>query len=122
MNAVLPDFEPMLRQAEAALNADPSGEQAVVAETAGGAIRSFTNHAVTSGNTADEAAFIRKLAESGDTRIVRIVCLWKSGLTVDLPSWNLRTALLDLDGANREAKILLQTGAGYATRTVEASI
>lgn len=122
MNTVSPDFEPMLRQVEAVLKADPSAEQAVVVQTAGGAIHSFANHAVTSGNTADEAAFVRSLAERGDTRIVRIVCVWKSGLTVDLPSRSLRAALLDLDSANRETEILLRTRDGCTIRTIEASM
>ncbi len=115
------DFEPLLRQAEAVLNADPSTEQAVAVQTTNG-VRSFANHAVTSGSTADETAFVQSLAESGDVRLTQIVCLWRSGLTVDLPSRSLRAALLDLDPTNREAEILLRTGDGYTARTVEASM
>lgn len=116
------DFEPLLQSAKALLEAAPSAEQAVAVETTGGAIRSFANHAVTSGSTADETAFVRSLAESRETQVVGIVCLWRSGLTVDLPSRSLRVALLDLDGANRGAEILLRTSGGWATRTVEASM
>ncbi len=115
------DFEPLFCQAKALLEADPSAEQAVAVQTAGG-VRSFANHAVTSGDTSDETAFVRSLAESGDTKVVRIVCLWQSGLTVDLPSWSLRAALLELDPTNRDAEILLRTADGCTTRTIEASM
>lgn len=107
MSAVAPDFEKLFQQAKELLEAHPAAEQAVVARTAGGAVRCLANHGVTSGSTEDENAFVEALAESGDTRVLRMVCLWRTAHTLDVPSMNLRKALLELDPANRETELLL---------------
>ena len=122
MNSTLSEFEALLQKAEAVLTADPTAEQAIVVQTAGGAMLAFANHNVMAGDRTDENAFMEELAKSGDTQIARMVCLWQAGLVVDLPSMTLRKALVELDPGNRETNILLRTGEGYATRTVGASM
>lgn len=121
MDTVLSGFEPLLRQAKEALEADPSAEQAVAVSTAGGALRCFVNHAVMAGSRDDEAAFVKALAEGGDTRVLRMACVWKD-LAPDLPSHALRGALLELDPANGAAEILLRTAEGYTAKTIEATM
>lgn len=47
------------------------------------------------------------LRSEQDTLVLRLVTLWQDG-TLDVPSWNFRKALLDLNPQNAGAEILLQ--------------
>lgn len=120
MEAVPPKFETLYQRAGALLEADPTAEQAIAALTAGGEIHGIANHGVQAGNREDEAAFVKALAESGDGRLLCLVCVWR-GLTPDLPSMGLRKALLKLDPANRETELLLR-GEGYQVRTIGSTM
>ncbi|MDE7298621.1 MAG: hypothetical protein K2N94_07300 [Lachnospiraceae bacterium] len=102
-------FEKLREQARELLSSDPSAEQAVAVLTSGERIFCFANHDVTSGSTADEAAFVRTLAESGDTEIRAAVCMW-SDSALDVPSHHLRKLLADLNPSNLEAGFLLNGG------------
>lgn len=115
MKSAPAEFEKLMRQAEELAASDPSADQVVTVLTAKGNIHWFFNHNVTSGNTADEAAFIKTLAESGDTEITYAVCMW-SDSAIDVPSHHLREQLMELNPTNRETKILLRSGEGFVVK------
>lgn len=111
------EFEKLLDQTEELVASDPSAEQVITLWTAGGHIRSFANHNVTSGNTADEAAFIKTLAESGDTKIQYAVCMW-SDCALDVPSHSFRESLVEQNPANLETEFLLRGGEGFMVKSL----
>ena len=116
MKSVPAEFEKLIKQAGELAASDPSAEQVVIVLTAEGHIRWFFNHNVTSGSAADEAAFIKTLAESGDTEISYAVCMW-SDSAIDVPSHHLREQLMELNPSNRETQILLRSGEGFVVKT-----
>lgn len=116
------ELEKLYQQARGLLEAHPAAEQVIVALTARGTTRCVANHAVTSGSMEDEKAFVKTLIESGDTRLLSMVCVWRTGLALDVPSMGLRKALLELDSANRETKLLLRTGEACQVRTMEMTM
>ena len=118
MNKVPAEFEKLRKRARELLSSDPAAEQAVAVLTSGGRILCFANHDVTSGSTADEAAFVRTLAESGDTEIRAAVCMW-SDSALDVPSQHLRKLLADLNPSSLEAGFLLNSGEGFVVRPLK---
>lgn len=114
-------FQALWKRAESLIMSDPSAQQAVAVRTAKGSICCFLNHDVVSGNTADEAAFAKALAESADTQIRYAVCMWHDSV-LDVPSRHLRDLLLDLDPSNQEAEFLLYSGEGYAVKPLKVMI
>ncbi|MDE6108546.1 MAG: hypothetical protein K2F83_07770 [Oscillospiraceae bacterium] len=122
METFLLELEKLYQQARELLEARPDAEQVIVALTAGKKLYCIANRAVTSGNTEDEDAFVKTLRESGDTRLLSMACVWRTGLALDVPSMGLRKVLLELDPANRETELLLQAGDGYHVRTMEMTM
>lgn len=115
MKSAPAEFEKLMRQAGELAASDPSAEQVVTVLTAKGNIYWFFNHNVTSGSTVDETAFIRTLAESGDTEITYAVCMW-SDSAIDVPSHHLREQLMELNPSNRKTEILLRSGEGFVVK------
>lgn len=113
-------FEPLLQKTEELLKADPSARQGVAVLTAGGAVRGFAGPGIREGG-ADGEELVKALRESGDTALRCLVCMW-SDHTVDLPSHDLRKALLELDSANGATEILLRSGEGYHTKPLSATM
>lgn len=110
-----PEFEKLLNQAKELISSDPSAEQAIAVRTSNCHILSFANHNIVSGETADEEAFIKALAENKDTKILYAVCMW-SDFTLDVPSYHLRNMLADLNPSNQEAEFLLNSGEGLIVK------
>lgn len=115
MKSAPAEFEKLMKQAGELAASDPSAEQVVTVLTAKGHIRWFLNHNITSGSTADEAAFIKALAESGDTEMAYTVCMW-SDSAIDVPSLHLREQLMELNPSNGETQILLRSGEGFVVK------
>lgn len=122
MGEVLFELEKLYQQAGELLEAHSTAEQGIAALTAKGTLCCVANHAVTAGNTEGEDVFVKTLIESDDTRILRMVCAWREGLTLDVPSMRLRKALLELDPANRETELLLRIGSECCVRTMEMTM
>lgn len=58
---------------------------------------------------------LKSLGEKGDSRIERCVTMWwRMGGEVDVPSYEVREKMLELDPRNRETKILIHSGKGFA--------
>ncbi len=68
---------------------------------------------------ADEEAFCKDLAESGDTKIRCALCMWND-FTLDVPSCRLRELLLGLNPENRETQFLIKRRGGL--RVQEKSV
>lgn len=107
-----PEFEKLLHQAKELISSDPSAEQVIAVLTSGGHVLSFANHNIVSGETADEEAFIKTLAESKDTEIRYAICMWNDS-TLDVPSRHLQNLLLDLSPANQKAEFLLSSSENF---------
>lgn len=116
------NFEKLFRKAEETLQADTSAEQAVALLIADGEIKSFAATPWYGDAPDDLASLARELKKSGNTRVVRMICLWRSGLQVDQPSMALMKALLELDPGNRDTEFFVRRSDRYATRTIGASI
>lgn len=80
-----------------------------VLETAGGKICRIVND--------DFTASLEELKQTEDTAVTKILAVWKGG-AVDVPSYAFRKALLELDAANAQAKVLVATGNGYAVKSL----
>lgn len=78
-----------------------------VLETAGGAILRIRND--------DFSSALEEMKQTGDTAVSKILAVLKGG-TVDVPSYGFRKALLELDGANAGAGVLVLTEGGYVAR------
>jgi hypothetical protein len=63
----------------------------------------------------------KQIQEKNDTKIVKILTVWKNG-EIDLPSLAFRKALLLMNSDNGKAKIYLQGVDGYITKTLLATI
>lgn len=118
MKKLSSEFESLLKQAKEFIVSDPSAEQAVAVQTSKETIFCFRNHDVCSGNTADEAAFVKTLSENKDTKIRYAVCMWED-FSLDVPSRHLRNLLVGLDSFNRETEILLRSGEGFVTKPLK---
>ena len=106
------EFEKLLHQAKELISSDPSAEQVITVLTSGGHILSFANHNIVSGETADEEAFIKTLAESKDTEIQYAICMWNDS-TLDVPSRHLQNLLMDLSPTNQKAEFLLSSSESF---------
>ena len=67
----------------------------------------------------DDLSVLAMLKAQNDTQIDKILTIWKDG-GIDLPSYTVRNALLELNSANLDAEILLQIERGY--RQVKLSV
>ncbi len=52
---------------------------------------------------------LRDLQTHGDTTVTHIVCMWADE-TLDLPHVRVRRGLIELNGRNLDAKVMLQNG------------
>ena len=78
-----------------------------VLETAAGNVYTIFNN--------DFQKTLDTLAQAGDTVVTKMVAMWE-GECVDVPSYAFRKALLELDDANRQTKVLLRSESGYITK------
>ena len=67
----------------------------------------------------DDLSILATLKAQNDTQIDKILTLWKD-CGIDLPSYTVRKALLELNSANLNTEILLQSERGY--RQVKLSV
>ena len=87
--------------------------QAVVLLTSSGKQYScLVENALSEGNT-DEKNLIDKLISNSDTEISFILCLWREGLA-DIPSYDFRKMLYELNPSNSNAGIFVMTKDGYS--------
>lgn len=56
-----------------------------------------------------------------DTKVIRILAMWKDG-SVDLPSFDFRDALIQMDERNLNAEMILNGMGGYHTKTLAVSM
>lgn len=87
------------------LNLAP-GWQAVVVQTARGALHCFAGYALDGQDRISED-LVKTLTETQDPVIVKLLCQWDNGC-IDLPHIQLRRTLLALDPNNADTQILLQ--------------
>ena len=111
----------LLEEAEKTLRNNPGAEQAIAVTTAQANTYCFANHSIMSGDHSHENDFIELLLESRDTQVQYIVCKW-NGQSVDVPSMNFRRRLVEADGDNENAEILLQGVAGYLVKRLKATM
>ena len=92
-------------EAERRLREEPEAQQLIALQSAKGKncvfpVRDWTD-------PAPEEAFLKELRDGGDTEIEGLVCLWRDGLCLDLPSMRFRRALTALDERNADTLILM---------------
>ena len=65
---------------------------------------------------ADEKSLIEKLITESDTVITHLLCLWHDGEnSIDLPSFDFRDMLVDMNETNLNTKIFVLTKDGYSS-------
>ena len=109
METLIQEFTGMHEEARVLLAASPSAQQAVLVLTAKGGHYHCLSRDIMSGDTTEEIALVRAMAENQDTQVKCLVCMWDTGC-VDVPSRHLRDLLLRLHPENQEAYILLSGG------------
>ena len=107
-------FQTLLAQIPTASKAD----QTIVVRTADGNIHILENHGILNGDHSAEDRFLRRL---GDVEVTHLVCLWQNGWP-DLPSMHLRKGLLEINGNNRCAGILLQGENRYLVKQLSDTL
>ena len=101
--------------------ANTAADQTIALRTAKGNIHVLENYGVQNGDYACEDAFLRSLAEQVDTEVTHLVCLWHDGWP-DLPSLHFRKGLLEINGNNEDAGILLQGEHRYLVKSLQATL
>lgn len=117
-------FEPMIKQAEALI--EDGGfkgngcANAIVVMTAKGSIFGAVTEdgRMEDGYCACADKVLEQLADSQETEVKRIVCLWDGG-PLDISSHYFRKNLYDLNKNNKNAEILLGAENGYHIRALE---
>lgn len=98
----------------------PQDQQLVLAKTVQGNIYHFVNDWQGSEGR-DESRFVSMLMGKMDTRLEYLICLWNTeDLTLEVPSWHLRTLLLGACPENRNTLLLLQGENHLNVRTLES--
>jgi len=69
-----------------------------------------------------DGAICEELKRVGDTKIVRMVSMWKAKYCVDLPSMAFRKALIALDADNTNTEIILLGMDGYHVRKLATTM
>ena len=105
MDEIKEQFRALREEAEHRLREEPEAQQVTALQSAKGGIYVFSSRDWT--DSAPEEALLRTLRDSGDTEIELLVCLWRDGMCLDLPSMRFRQALTALDERNAEALILM---------------
>lgn len=104
-NEIQERFLSLRAEAERRLSEDPEAQQLIALQSAKGGdyilpVRDWTD-------SLPEEAFLNELRDSGDTEIALLVCLWRDGFCLDLPSMRFRQALAALDERNADTLILM---------------
>ena len=66
-------------------------------------------------------AICEELELKKDTRILKLITVWKNG-QLDLPSYQLRQALIQLNENNKDADIILQGMDGYIIKKISQTM
>ncbi len=69
-----------------------------------------------------DGTICKELKRDGDTKILKIVSMWKEKYCVDLPSMAFRKALVALDADNNNAEIVLLGTDGYHLRKLATTM
>lgn len=64
---------------------------------------------------------IEKLKEQGDTQVTHLVAMWQQG-GIDIPSFDFRQALIDLNEKNEFALLVMQGHDCLRTRTIGSTM
>ena len=70
----------------------------------------------------DEQAFLDRLREAGDTKVCYVLCVWQDRACIDLPSYQFRSMLWQLNPENEAAEIFVMTDGGTATKALSATM
>lgn len=115
-------FEPMIKQAEALIEAGGfKGNRcanAIVVMTAKGNIFGAVTEDGRKYYESCADKVFEQLADSQETEVKRIVCLWDGG-PLDISSHYFRKKLYDLNKNNKNAEVLLGAENGYHIRALE---
>lgn len=68
-----------------------------------------------------ECDLVANLKANEDTEISYILCMWHEG-SVDLPSYDFRKMLLQMDEKNANSEIFVLTDSGYQTKLLEITM
>ena len=98
-------LESALSKAKSLLSENPSAAQVNLLMTANERIYSFLRRGWDDETQENEC--LRQLQEDENAQLVFILCMWQD-LTIDLPSYALRTKLLAMNAANGETRLLLR--------------
>ncbi len=105
MDEIKEQFRALREKAERRLREEPEAQQLIALQSAKGEkytvpVRDWTD-------PAPEEALLQTLRDSGGTEIKLLVCLWRDGFCLDLPSMRFRRALMALDERNADTFILM---------------
>lgn len=68
-----------------------------------------------------EGDLVANLKANDDTEISYVLCMWHDE-SVDLPSYDFRKMLLQMDERNANAEIFVLTESGYQTKPLETTL
>lgn len=108
-------FSELLETGKGILSDYHGVQQVIVLKTEAGNIYTCVSDAIQNGDTVSEAALLRTLRDSGESRIKSLVCIWHTG-DLDIPSFHFRKALLEMNPENADLQILVLTGSGIAAK------
>ena len=98
-----------------AIQEAPEAEGITIVQAASG--REYRYHFCTD----QVSAFADMLTGNGDTQILYLVHVWKNH-TLDVPSYDLRKALLDLHPENKDALMLLTGAENFIVRSIQSTM
>jgi hypothetical protein len=70
----------------------------------------------------DEQALLDRLSEAEDTKVCYVLCVWQDRECMDLPSYQFRTMLCELNPDNKAAEIFMMTDNGTAPKALIATM
>ncbi len=116
-------FEKMLSLAKSALNSVSCGDktQVIVLLCEGGREYVAVIDDATTEYKFSEKQLLGKLEEDNCTTVNKIVCEWAQG-GLDVPSYDFRKMLCDLDGKNADTVMLLEGKDQLITKTVRQTM
>ena len=80
----------------------------------------YSNHFYVAVNDVD-GTICEKMKQTNDTRVIKVLTMWKDG-SIDLPSFDFRDALIQMDERNLNAEMILNGMGGYHTKTLAVSM
>lgn len=117
-------FTGLLKLAKEAVNsmaADGMWQAVVCQTTAGNTHVFFMNYDDQATQATCEEKILNTFVTQKDTAIAFLVAMWRDQW-IDLPSYDLRRKLIDLDGSNREALLVLQGENCLVVRTIGSTM